>query len=148
MRRSALGVGRKSRERGSTFKTPRPVKRTGTPRGVLRLVVARDRGRCVWCRHEGRDVRAEHPHHLLPQQTWPWLAGVAANVVCLCAQCHMKHEFSPRDRLPWDALPVSCREFLTAMARADARAARLITVKYPKVNERSTDVRSSNDPDA
>lgn len=90
----------------------------------------------MWCRYEGREVSAEHPHHLLPKAAWPQYRNIAANIACLCGRCHMQHEFSPRDRLPWAALPALSHEFLTAVALVDARAARLIAVKYPKVNER------------
>jgi hypothetical protein len=152
MKRSRLGVGARSRERGSTFKAPRKgLKRTAgrasvvTPLSTWLAVLIRDDEQCAWCRREGHRGRAEHPHHLLPKQTWPELVGAVANIVALCGDCHMRHEFSPRDRLPWDALPGSCQEFLTAVAAVDPRAARLVAVKYPRVNEkRSSDVRNAD----
>jgi hypothetical protein len=92
----------------------------------------------VWCHHEGRVGSTEHPHHLLPKQTWPIFFDTIANIVGVCGRCHMTHEFSPQDRLPWDALPQECRDFLIEVAHVDARAARLIAVKYPKSNERES----------
>jgi hypothetical protein len=104
-----------------------------TPPDVWAAVLRRDGRRCVWCRLAGRDVPAEHPHHLLPKGSgsWPELAGVVENVVALCAACHMTHEFSPCDRLPWAALPRACRSFLVKRAAVDERAARLVVTKYP-----------------
>jgi hypothetical protein len=134
VKRSRLSVGAKSLERGSTFKPARPSARTGTPPYVWAAVLFRDGARCVWCDHDRRTVPAEHPHHLLPKQTWPGFVDAVPNVVALCARHHMQHEFSPSDRLPWEAIPASCREFLAAVALVDARAARLIAVKYPKTN--------------
>lgn len=120
-------------ERRSRLKAK--VARSGavTPLDVWAAVLRRDGGACVWSRYLGIEARAAHPHHLLPKGAggWPEFAGVRANVVALAADRHMQHEFSPRDRLPWEALPVECRAFLRKVAARDARAERLIVVKYP-----------------
>jgi hypothetical protein len=114
-----------------------PRERATTPPEVWAAVLRRDGGLCVWSRHLGRRRRAAHPHHLLPKQTWPEFVGTRANIVGLTADLHMTHEHSPGDRLPWDALPEECRAFLRKVARADARAARLVETKYPAAGARA-----------
>lgn len=118
-------------ERRSRLKAK--VARSGavTRLDVWAAVLRRDGGLCVWSRHLGVEARAAHPHHLLPKGTWPEYAAVRENIVALAADLHMQHEFSPRDRLPWEALPAECRAFLRKVAARDARAERLIVVKYP-----------------
>lgn len=130
-RDKGLKAREKPLERRAKLQAPAPRPRVATPPDVWAAVLRRDRKQCVWCRHAGRVGPAEHPHHLLPKQSWPELAGVVENVVALCASCHMTHEFSPRDRLPWDALPRACRAFLRERSAVSGRAARLVSVKYP-----------------
>lgn len=101
--------------------------------GVWLDVLARDRGRCVWCRRKVYSFTG-HPHHLLPKRGWPgWpeYVGTLANVTTMCEDCHMQHEHSPNDRLPWAALPSECQAFLREVAAVDERAARFVTTKYP-----------------
>lgn len=104
-----------------------------TPRDVWQSVLNRDRGGCVWC-HRHVYSFTGHPHHLLPKRRrtgWPEHVGTRANIVSLCEDCHMQHEHSPTDRLPWAALPAECQAFLREVAADDARAARFVRVKYP-----------------
>lgn len=120
-------------KRRAALKQAPPARRVTTPPEVWAAAVRRDGGRCVWSRYLGVKRRAHHPHHLLPKGAgeWPEYAGVRENIVSLAADRHMTHEFSPRDRLPWEALPAECRAFLRKVAARDARAERLIVVKYP-----------------
>lgn len=86
---------------------------------------------CVWSRHRGGSEWAQHPHHLLPKGVWPEFVGIRANIVGLSATAHMIHEHSPNDRLPWEALPGECQEFLRHVAASDPRAERLVETKHP-----------------
>lgn len=127
--REGLKRGRLSRATAKNSDTTKP--RLTTPPDVWAAVLKRDDGLCVWSRHLGREVRAEHPHHLLARQTWPQYNGTREAIVSLAAQPHMQHEHSPRDRLPWAALPAECQAFLRAVASIDARVARFVRTKYP-----------------
>lgn len=126
-----LKRGAELKRGAAPLKQAPPRARVSTPPEVWEAVLRRDGGRCVWSRYLGVEARAAHPHHLLPKSTWPEYAAVRENVVALAADRHMQHEFSPRDRLPWEALPAECRAFLRKVAARDARAGRLIVVKYP-----------------
>jgi hypothetical protein len=122
-------VARKQLTRVASLKRARPKTRLTTPADVWAAVIVRDQSRCVWC---GKRVRgASHPHHLLARQTWPQFNGERRGIVLLHPSCHMQHEHSPSDRLPWAALPAECQAFLREVAVEDARAARFVRVKYP-----------------
>lgn len=108
-----------------------PKARVSTPPDMWAAVLRRDEGLCVWARHLGQRRRAEHPHHLLSKGVWPEFVGERANVVAMSPTAHMTHEHSPNDRLPWEALPAECQEFLRRAAASDPRAARLVETKYP-----------------
>jgi hypothetical protein len=112
--------------------TPRRA-RPAMPANVREAALRRDGGWCVWSLHLGQRRLAQQVHHLLPQgkDGWPQFAATRENLVGLAADLHMQHEWSPNDRLPWAALPAECREFLQRVARGDARAARLVSTKYP-----------------
>jgi hypothetical protein len=128
------GLGRQKRLARTTRLKAAPRRaRPALPPAVREAVLHRDGGLCVWSLHLGQRVRAEQVHHLLPRGSggWPQFAATRENLVSLAAEAHMQHEFSPRDRLPWVALPVECREFLREVAVCDSRAARLVRVKYP-----------------
>jgi hypothetical protein len=124
-------VARSTLKRSQRLKRARPTARVTTPAAVWAAVLKRDGGLCVWSRHLGREVRAEHPHHLLARSIWPQYNGTRQAIVSLAAQPHMQHEHSPNDRLPWAALPAECQAFLRQVAAEDARAARFVRVKYP-----------------
>lgn len=122
-------VARKPLTRAASLKRPRPKTRPTTPANVWAAILLRDGQRCVWCCKRVRG--AGHPHHLLARQTWPQFNAERRGIVLLHPACHMQHEHSPRDRLPWAALPAECQAFLRAVAARDARAARFVRVKYP-----------------
>lgn len=122
-------VARSTLKRSGGLKRARPKQRLVTPIDLWAAVILRDKSQCVWCRKYVRGVG--HPHHLLPRQTWPQFNAERRNVVLLDADCHMQHEHSPNDRLPWAALPAECQAFLREVAAVDARAARFVRVKYP-----------------
>lgn len=124
-------------------KALRRKQRAGVPPEVRAAVLQRDDGLCVWSRHLGQHVRATQLHHLLPRQGWPEYIATPENLCSMAPLPHMQHEFSPSDRLPWAALPDECREFLRRVAVVDARAARLIRIRYPGaqlIDERGPDV--------
>lgn len=68
---------------------------------------------------------------MLARQTWPQFNDERRGIVLLHPDCHMQHEHSPNDRLPWAALPAECQAFLLGVMAVDARAARFVRVKYP-----------------
>lgn len=123
--------GRATGLKRTVLSRSRSRRRAVTPPDVWREVWKRDGGRCVWSRYLGEDVKAEHPHHLLPRSTWPMYVKTRQNIVGLAAHKHMQHEWSPTDRLPWAALPPECQAFLLAVAKIDPRAERFIETKYP-----------------
>lgn len=136
-RGKALPPGEAELKREKGLKRAAPARRASTPPEVWAAVLRRDGGLCVWSRHLGRQRAGEHPHHLLPKGTWPEYAAVRANIVSLAADRHMTHEFSPGDRLPWDALPGECRAFLRRVCAGDPRAERLVLTKYPADGDQS-----------
>lgn len=120
---------RSALKRSTALRARRPKRRMTTPANVWAAVLLRDHSRCVWCGNHVQGVG--HPHHLLPRQEWPQFNGERRAIVLMDPDCHMQHEFSPNDRLPWAALPDECQEFLRRVAAVDARAARLIRTRYP-----------------
>lgn len=130
-RSNRASTSRSTLKRSTGLRTRRVKRRLTTPPDVWAAVLTRDGGLCVWSKHLGRKVRAEHPHHLLWRQEWPQYNGTPENIVGLAEQPHMQHEHSPNDRLPWAALPGECQAFLRDVCANDARAARLVRVKYP-----------------
>lgn len=120
-------------KRTAGLRRARPKKRQTLPPELRAAVFARNGGWCVWARHMGLRCRAVQIHHLLPQGVdgWPQYAAEPANLVGMAVLTHMQHEHSPRDRLPWAALPAECQTFLRSVAADDARAARFVTLKYP-----------------
>lgn len=85
-----------------------PKGKATIPAAVREAVYKRDEGRCRRCREVvGRGLFERALHHVLPERTWPQFVAVAANVILVCATCHVEHEFGARDdsRLPFDCLP-------------------------------------------
>lgn len=103
-------------------------------------------GACVACLHlaglpaahaagrqavrSGQARRADHAHHLLERRNFPQWTDEPLNMVGLCEGCHDLHERAAR-RVPWEALPARCQDFLAREARLDGAAERAVRTNYP-----------------
>lgn len=132
--RAWLNKSRKPMPRGEKgLARKAPKKKPALPPALRAAVMARSRGRCVVCVHLGvdRPRRAAHVHHLLEQRNFPEYRLVEENCVGVCEPCHDEHERAHR-RIPWEALPVVCRDFLGVAALASGAAARAVDRNYPR----------------
>lgn len=130
-------------ERTTELTQRAPVKRKATiPQAVRAAVVDRSGGWCVRClwrydvapadvrQARGRVGRIAHLHHLLEERNFPAWAQEVRNLIGLCAACHDEHERAHR-RVPWDALPLTCRVWLLHVASTDGAAYRAVRTNYP-----------------
>jgi ferredoxin len=111
------GNGPVARSRPQTARKSPKVK-ASIPNAVREHVYSREEGRCVACRREvGRGIFERALHHCLPERTWPEFVKVAANVVLVCATCHVEHEFGARDdsRLRLADLPAETLSWLRGL---------------------------------
>lgn len=114
MRRSRLGAGAKSLERGSTFRRPRSKT---PPAGARRREktsadwrAATRAARCAVCGNP-----AHQGHHVIEKQVLrreglAHLLWDLRNLLPLCAHCHELHHNASR-RVPWAALRLENVEF-------------------------------------
>lgn len=148
MKRSRLGPGRKSLDRGSTFKRPgetldakallrnNPRRREGEwpgERGWTQRVFSLYGRACVVC----RGAAAAQAHHAVPKRTIIARGGAidllvfdARNGVPVCHRCHEAHENGSR-RIPYVCLPGG----VVAWAHENGWAWYLDRI-YPKALER------------
>lgn len=112
------------------LRPPAPPKRKAkdikVPPGARNKALDRSKGICVVCAFNARvDVvrlpreirmqllrdgviqRATQVHHVLPRNKWPGLIKLADNLIGVCVDCHMAHEYIgvKRRRIPRAALP-------------------------------------------
>lgn len=100
------------------------------PRPLRVRVLSRTRGLCTVCLHReqidperfsipalqrlvttGRLRAAVQLHHILPEDEYRQFARVEDNLIGVCVDCHMAHEFSPNGRIRRAALPACSIEF-------------------------------------